>query len=153
MANKADKPWQAPALPGACLPGSESVPPGHFIDEECTADQDSFLIIMTSRRAGRTMASLKAIFDRCRWEGTCLLWQGSDSGTGRGGGYGRIKYDGANFAVHRLVYQLVYGPISPRKQVDHSCNNRLCCNPDHLQHMTHKKNQKLRDKRRSEAKP
>jgi hypothetical protein len=80
-----------------------------------------------------------------------MIWQGSHSGTGRGGGYGRFSFQGATCSVHRTVYAAVYGPIPPRKQVDHSCNNRLCCNPFHLVAMTHKHNQKLRDKRRKNA--
>lgn len=79
----------------------------------------------------------------------CLLWTGADSGTGRGGGYPRMKLDGGTVAVHIVMWIIEHGPIPPRKQIDHRCSVRRCVNPDHLQMVTHKKNQKLRDERRA----
>lgn len=72
----------------------------------------------------------------------CWIWQGSDTGDGRGGGYGKISLDGWMVVVHRVMYQVWYGPIAPRKQVDHRCRNRRCCNPLHLEHVTHLQNQR-----------
>ena len=80
----------------------------------------------------------------------CYEWQGQTSGSKnqtRGYGYGRISYRGKTHAVHRLVYVLYKGPLTPKKQVDHICNNRLCCNPHHLELVTHKTNQRRRSKR------
>lgn len=77
----------------------------------------------------------------------CHLWTGGDSGTGRGGGYGRMSLDGQTVAVHLVAYTHYYGYIPGKKQVDHQCNVRLCCNPAHLQLVTHLKNQRLRAKR------
>ena len=77
-------------------------------------------------------------------EGNCLIWKRGHSGTGRGGGYGRVNIDGGTMAVHRVMYALVHGPIPPKKQIDHMCKNRLCCNPDHLEMVTHKENQRRR---------
>jgi hypothetical protein len=37
-------------------------------------------------------------------------------------------------------------------QVDHLCNNRLCCNPEHLELVTHQENQKRRATRQAKAK-
>jgi len=47
------------------------------------------------------------------------------------------------------MYVIEYGPIPPRKQIDHTCRNRLCVNPSHLEMVTHKQNQKRRDAARS----
>lgn len=46
------------------------------------------------------------------------------------GGYGRFRSGGA----HRYAYRLTYGeiPAGKRFPVMHLCNNKLCCNPDHL---------------------
>ena len=74
----------------------------------------------------------------------CWLWQGSHSGYGRGGGYGRMSVNGCTMAVHRVSYMLEHGPIPTKRQVDHLCKNRLCCNPDHLELVTHKENQRRR---------
>ncbi len=80
----------------------------------------------------------------------CFLWEGPDSGEGRGGGYGRMSLNGQTVAVHLVVYTHFYGYIPGKKQIDHLCNNRRCCNPAHLQMVTHKTNQKRRAKRAKE---
>ena len=77
----------------------------------------------------------------------CWEWQGTDSGTGRGGGYGRMSLDGATVAVHRVMYTLFHGYIPGKKEVDHTCRNRICSNPKHLELVTHKQNCKRRDTR------
>ena len=74
----------------------------------------------------------------------CWEWQGGTSGTGRGGGYGRMSLGGATVATHICMWINFFGMIPPKKQIDHKCCNRLCCNPDHLEMVTHKTNQKLR---------
>lgn len=78
----------------------------------------------------------------------CWNWTGPTSGEGRGGGYGRMSLDGQTCAVHIVMFVCCFGYVPGKKQIDHTCNNRLCCNPDHLEMVTHLKNQKLRDKRR-----
>ena len=74
----------------------------------------------------------------------CHIWQGPTSGEGRGGGYGRMSLNGQTVAVHLVVYSHFYGYIPGKKQIDHLCNNRLCCNPLHLEMVTHKTNQRRR---------
>lgn len=81
----------------------------------------------------------------------CWIWLGGTSGNGRGGGYGRVSLNGSTCAVHLVSYTHFYGFIPPRKQVDHTCNNRLCFNPLHLELVTHKQNQLRRDKRRKQC--
>ncbi len=82
----------------------------------------------------------------------CHIWQGSDSGKGKGGGYGRFCCDGVTTAVHLAVFTHFFGIIPSKKQVDHKCNNRLCCNPDHLELVTHLQNQRRRASRTKEKK-
>lgn len=77
----------------------------------------------------------------------CYIWQGPTSGDGRGGGYGRMSLSSQTVAVHLVIYTHFFGYIPGKKQVDHQCNNRLCCNPDHLILVSHLKNQRLRTKR------
>lgn len=38
--------------------------------------------------------------------------------------------------MHRVVYELVVGPIPDGMQLDHLCRQRACCNPDHLEPVT-----------------
>ena len=76
----------------------------------------------------------------------CWVWKGADSGkgTGAGRGYGRISINGQNVGVHRVMFTHVYGFIPYNKHIDHLCNNRMCCNPDHLELVTPKENHKRR---------
>jgi hypothetical protein len=106
---------------------------------------DSRLLLDLSGRRRRLfekiVARIKVLANGC-WE-----WQGPDSGAGRGGKYGRMAVDGATMAVHIVMWVLFNGPVPPRKQIDHECTYRRCCNPGHLEMVTHKKNQKLRARR------
>lgn len=42
--------------------------------------------------------------------------------------------------AHRVVYELLIGPIPEGKQLDHLCRNRGCVNPWHLEPVTCKEN-------------
>ena len=60
----------------------------------------------------------------------CWEWMG------RGGklnkGYGQLTYCKTKWLAHRLAYYLTYGDIPKGMQVCHTCDNPICCNPDHL---------------------
>jgi hypothetical protein len=58
----------------------------------------------------------------------CWEWNGGRNSKG----YGRIKIDGKRVSVHRVVYELLVGPIPDGMFVCHTCDNPCCCNPDHL---------------------
>lgn len=81
----------------------------------------------------------------------CHIWTGPDSGDGKGGGYGRMSLNSQTVAVHLVVFTHYYGYIPGKKQIDHKCNNRLCCNPAHLEMVTHRTNQKRRAQRAKET--
>ena len=81
----------------------------------------------------------------------CLVWTGPDSGGGRGGGYPRMTLDGQTVAVHIVMWTNAHGFVPGRKQLDHLCRNRRCVNPEHLELVTHKQNQKRRDRARREV--
>lgn len=82
----------------------------------------------------------------------CHLWTGPTSGNGRGGGYGRMSLDRQTVAVHLVAFTHYHGYIPGKKQVDHKCFQRLCCNPMHLELVTHLQNQKRRDERKNLSK-
>jgi len=72
----------------------------------------------------------------------CWLWQGPTSGSGRGGGYGRMHLDGQTVAVHLVMFTNERGYIPGKKQVDHVCEVRNCCNPAHLELVDQAENQR-----------
>ena len=60
------------------------------------------------------------------------------------GGYGRFTaHKGYSPALtHRYAYEMLVGPIPVGMQLDHLCRNRSCCNPAHLEPVSHAENQR-----------
>lgn len=84
----------------------------------------------------------------------CWLWIGGTGGNYKGRlRYGRIRFDGHVCYVHRVVYQLVHGPLDPDQQlvrnVARCLSDERCCNPDHwIVSDKHKKSKLLKQQRR-----
>lgn len=74
----------------------------------------------------------------------CWLWTMADSGSGRGGGYPRMKLNNRTVAAHIVSYVNEHGYVPANKQIDHRCRNRMCVNPDHLEMVTPKRNAQRR---------
>lgn len=58
----------------------------------------------------------------------CWNWTGAKAAHG----YGAITYKYKCQRVHRLSYESFIGPILNNLSVLHKCDNKSCCNPDHL---------------------
>lgn len=46
--------------------------------------------------------------------------------------------------AHRFAYEFIHGPIPKGLEIDHTCQNKLCVNPAHLELVTHQENCKRR---------
>lgn len=69
-------------------------------------------------------------------ETNCWNWQGYIEPNG----YGHVRYKNKTIRSHRLSYILFKGNVDENLVICHSCNNRKCCNPDHLRKDTRKSN-------------
>lgn len=66
----------------------------------------------------------------------CWLWAGACDL--RGYGYSSIK--GMPVATYRWAYRALVGAIGPGLELDHLCRVRCCCNPLHMEPVTHREN-------------
>lgn len=68
------------------------------------------------------------LFTKTRQEGDCLVWIGQKDPRG----YGKLKLAGRQQRAHRLMFELIKGPMPAGMVVLHSCDNTSCVNPAHL---------------------
>jgi hypothetical protein len=68
--------------------------------------------------------------------GGCWLWTAAVNQKG----YGLVSLTGFGRSAHRVVYEILVGPIPPGLQLDHLCRNPPCVNPDHLEPVTPQEN-------------
>ncbi|HET98764.1 hypothetical protein LCGC14_2132030 [marine sediment metagenome] len=67
----------------------------------------------------------------------CWVWNGAKCGRK---GYGSVSINGHTRRAHRVVYEINKGTIPNGLQLDHSCRNTSCVNPDHLEPVTNREN-------------
>lgn len=67
-----------------------------------------------------------------KMENGCIEWVGSVDSEG----YGKLKRyrsgPGSSTRAHRVAYEIKNGPIPDGMCVLHICDNKRCCNADHL---------------------
>lgn len=66
----------------------------------------------------------------------CWLWLGAISENG----YGWFGWKGKNKNAHRVSYEELVGKTQGKDVLDHLCRVRRCCNPNHLEPVTHAEN-------------
>lgn len=62
----------------------------------------------------------------------CWVW----CGCALPSGYGKLRFDKADWLAHRLAHAAFNGEIPAGYQVDHLCQQKDCCNPSHLEAVT-----------------
>lgn len=84
----------------------------------------------------------------------CIVWTGTTNNIGYGfiGFRNSVTDQKGMMTTHRLALMLKLGrDLQPGMNANHSCNNRLCCNPDHLSEGTQQ--QKIADMIRADVYP
>jgi hypothetical protein len=66
----------------------------------------------------------------------CWIWTGAKQTAG----YGVVNVLNRQQRVHRLMYEVTKGEIPDGLFLDHLCRTPACCNPDHLEPVTHDEN-------------
>jgi hypothetical protein len=69
--------------------------------------------------------------------GPCWIWAG---GWRNNHGYGMTSMGKKKWLAHRLTYTLLVGEIAEGLDLDHLCCVRECCNPLHVEPVTHHEN-------------
>jgi len=72
-------------------------------------------------------------------EKDCWLWADVPSKDG----YAYLSLNGRKgkkYLVHRLLYEMMIGPIPEGKDLDHLCRNPCCVRPDHQEPVTRRVN-------------
>lgn len=63
----------------------------------------------------------------------CWLWTGMLYWRG----YGKLTFNARTSYAHRVAYRTLVGEVPDGLELDHLCRTRSCCNPSHLEAVTH----------------
>jgi hypothetical protein len=72
--------------------------------------------------------------------GSCWLWTGPTTQDGYGVLTIKVADRRTSRAVHRLLYKLLGNTVPDDLELDYLCRVRSCCNPTHLEIVTHEEN-------------
>lgn len=83
------------------------------------------------------MSQYKDIVERVSFEVNyeCWVWEGQLKER-----YPKVWTPLGPKKIHRIAYELRYGKVSNDLELDHTCNNTHCWNPEHLRAVTHLEN-------------
>lgn len=81
--------------------------------------------------------TLASILNNCNVDPVtgCWTWKGAQACVTRGGGVPRgvVRNGAKRLYIYRHAFELKTGEaIAPRALIRHTCDNPICCNPDHL---------------------
>jgi len=92
----------------------------------------------------RFMALIKVSTEHFYNGSACWDWLGSKSKDGYGQFIlsARRRESRIRIAPYRFIWEHLNGPMPEGLEPDHLCNRRGCCNPAHVEPVTHSENQK-----------
>ncbi len=76
----------------------------------------------------------------CGYETPCWISNKAPDSSG----YTYDSKGGIRIGLHRLYYEREFGPIPQGKELHHLCEQRKCCNPEHLRPVTRLEHRRLR---------
>ena len=75
-----------------------------------------------------SMQLYNTVMSRTKTVGRCRIWTGAKTRPG----YGNIKWEGKNYATHRVVWEMNNGPIPKGMWLRHRCGHRDCLTVEHM---------------------
>lgn len=79
---------------------------------------------------------LKHFWENVLFTTLCWEWLGWETNSG----YAQFRIGIKKYLVHRISYEMYKGIIPKYYEVDHLCKNKKCVNPDHLESVEGKEN-------------
>lgn len=97
---------------------------------------------------------LEAFWDQVDFTGNCWVWQGfkDPDGYGSYGSKKLLKAYSWGKRAHKIAYLSLGGHIPKDHVLDHTCRNRACVNPAHLEPVTTGENTRRGAKARKSSK-
>ena len=102
------------------------------------------------RHAPHSTERYMALVDTSGGPDACWPWTGN---VNKGRGYGQTRWKDKCVFAHRAIYMSIHGELPSSVIVRHKCDNRLCCNPDHLEPGSHADNMRDMKERGRRARP